>query len=87
MNIRASLSVDGEQKASLKYKKKTLLPAADGGDYFYNIFLITEDYEAYSDTVGVASVELLTLEDELIVSVEESCGSAALAGVVFSPNR
>ena len=71
VNIRASLRVDGELKASLKYKKKTLLPAADGGDYFYNIFLITEDYADYAGDAGVASVELLTLDDALIVSVEE----------------
>ena len=71
VNIRASLRVDGELKASLKYKKKTLLPASDGGDYFYNIFLITEDYADYAGDVGVASVELLTLDDALIVSVEE----------------
>jgi len=69
VNLIVSLSADGETKASLKYKKKSLLPGADGYQYFYNIFLVTEDYLDYVDSGGQVDIEILTLDDEPIVSV------------------
>ena len=70
VNLLVSLSAGGDVKASLKYKKKSLLPAADGYQYFYNIFLVTEDYLDYVDGAAEVSIDILTLDDEPIVSIE-----------------
>ncbi len=66
VNLLVSLSVDGMERAKLKYNKKKLLAGGDDLDYFYNIFLVTEDYLEYVDQEGTVSIELLTLDDELL---------------------
>ena len=72
VNLLVSLSVGGNEKAKLKYKKKSLLPGADGFQYFYNIFLVTEDYLDYVDGNAEVLIDILTLEDEPIVGVQGS---------------
>ena len=72
VNLLVSLSVDGDVKANLKYKKKSLLPGPDGFQYFYNIFLVTEDYLDYVDGEAEVTIDILTLEDDPIVSVDGS---------------
>ena len=69
VNLQVALSVGGEEKAKLKYKKKSLLPGADDLSYFYNIFLVTEDYADYVGEEADIEVMVLTLDDEPIVSV------------------
>jgi hypothetical protein len=39
-------------------------------DYFYNIFLVTDDYLEYVGQEAVARVELLTLDNEVITVSE-----------------
>jgi hypothetical protein len=72
VNLQVALSVGGEEKAKLKYKKKSLLPGTDDLSYFYNIFLVTEDYEDYVDEEAFIEITVLTLDDEPIVSVDAS---------------
>lgn len=72
VNLQVALSVGGEEKAKLKYKKKSLLPGADDLSYFYNIFLVTEDYEDYVGEEAYIEITVLTLDDEPIVSIEAS---------------
>ena len=66
VNLLISLSVDGQERAKLKYNKKKLLAGGDDLDYFYNIFLVTEDYLDYVDQEGTVLIQLLTLEDTLL---------------------
>ena len=72
VNLQVALSVGGEEKAKLKYKKKSLLPGADDLSYFYNIFLVTEDYEDYVGEEAYIEITVLTLDDEPIVSIDAS---------------
>lgn len=70
INLATSLRVGDDVKADLKYKKKSLLAGGDSVDYFYNIFLVTDDYLEYVGQEAVARVELLTLDNEVITVSE-----------------
>ena len=53
------LEAAGDVRAKLAYNKpKTLLDGGDGFAYFYNVPLVTEDWEAYADAEGTLTVDL-----------------------------
>jgi len=67
-HIRVNLYADDVAVTKMKLKNKKGTPNEDGFVYYYNIFLVTDDYEDYIDQDISLELELLTLDDELIVS-------------------
>ncbi|NUN15993.1 MAG: hypothetical protein HUU55_20390 [Myxococcales bacterium] len=71
VKITARLVVSGQQKASLTIKNKKLVPGGNGYDYWYNIFVVTEDYVDYQNMPAVVTLALYDAESDVLL-VEDS---------------
>jgi hypothetical protein len=67
-HIRVNLYADDVAVTKMKLKNKKGTTNEDGFVYYYNIFLVTDDFDDYIDQDISLELELLTLDDELIIS-------------------
>lgn len=67
VKITTKLVVGGQEKASLTIKNKKLVPGGNGYDYWYNIFVVTEDYLDYQNRLATVTLALHDAESDMLL--------------------
>lgn len=68
LTVRASVEAAGTKLGSITLKGKSSLKGPDGWSYFYNLFVITEGWEALADGPGSATVSIETADGKSLAS-------------------